>query len=50
VEDLLAVIGAWGACGNPNDCPADIAPVGGNDLVNVEDLLAVIGAWGACPP
>ena len=52
VEDLLAVIGAWGACANPNNCPADIAPAGppmGNDVVNVEDLLAVIGAWGACP-
>ena len=49
VQDLLAVIGAWGACANPNDCPADIAPAGGNDVVNVEDLLAVIGAWGACP-
>ena len=51
VQDLLAVIGAWGACVNPTNCPADIAPVGppvGNDLVNVEDMLAVIGAWGAC--
>jgi len=35
-------------CGVPNPCPADIAPVGGNDVVNVEDLLAVIGTWGAC--
>jgi len=52
VQDLLAIIGAWGACANPNDCRADIAPVGppmGDDLVNVQDLLAVIGAWGACP-
>jgi len=49
VEDLLAVIGAWGACGDPGNCPADIAPAGGNDLVNVEDLLAIIGAWGGCP-
>jgi hypothetical protein len=46
VTDLLAVIGAWGACANPNDCPADI---NADDLVNVTDLLAVIGAWGACP-
>jgi hypothetical protein len=29
-------------------CPADIAPPGGNSIVNVEDLLAVIAAWGAC--
>jgi len=50
VQDLLAVIGAWGACANPNDCPADIAPApSGDDTVDVQDLLAVIGAWGACP-
>jgi hypothetical protein len=44
------VIGSWGVCGDPNNCPADIAPPGGNDVVNVEDLLAVIGNWGACAP
>ncbi len=34
---------------NPiNDCPADIAPRGGDGQVNVTDLLAVIGAWGPC--
>jgi hypothetical protein len=49
VDDLLAVINAWGVCANPNVCPADIAPIGGNDVVNVDDLLAVINAWGACP-
>jgi len=52
VQDLLAVIGAWGPCENPNACPTDIAPIGpplGDDVVNVQDLLAVIGAWGACP-
>jgi hypothetical protein len=51
VEDLLAVISAWGPCADPNNCSADIAPPGppmGNDVVNVEDLLAVISAWGAC--
>jgi len=52
VTDLLAVIGAWGACGNPANCPADISPAGppvGDDVVNVADLLAVIGGWGTCP-
>jgi T5SS/PEP-CTERM-associated repeat protein len=52
VDDLLAVIGFWGACFDPNNCPADIAPPGlpmGDDIVNVDDLLAVINAWGACP-
>jgi len=52
VDDLLAVINAWGPCANPNACPADIAPAGppiGNDVVNVDDLLAVINGWGECP-
>jgi hypothetical protein len=46
VTDLLAVIGAWGACSDPDNCPAD---VNNDDTVNVTDLLAVIGAWGPCP-
>jgi hypothetical protein len=29
-------------------CPADIAPSGGNGVVDVDDLLAVINSWGAC--
>ncbi len=52
VTDLLAVIGAWGPCANPNNCPEDIAPPGpptGDDVVDVSDLLLVIGNWGACP-
>jgi hypothetical protein len=43
VDDLLAVINAWGACPG---CPADIT---GDGVVNVDDLLAVINAWGPCP-
>jgi hypothetical protein len=38
-----------GGCAPINTCPADLAPAGGNDVVNVQDLLFVIGAWGACP-
>jgi hypothetical protein len=52
VDDLLAIINAWGPCADPKNCPADIAPIGppqGNDVVNVDDLLAVINAWGDCP-
>src|SRR5262245_22731492 len=49
VNDLLAVIGGWGPCPDPNNCPADIAPPGGNDIIDVNDLLVVIGGWGACP-
>ena len=30
-------------------CTADIAPAGGNNIVNVDDLLAVINQWGPCP-
>lgn len=29
-------------------CPADIAPQGGDHLVNVDDLLTVINSWGPC--
>lgn len=43
VDDLLAVINAWGPCAG---CTADINADG---VVNVDDLLAVINAWGACP-
>jgi len=44
VADLLAVIGAWGACPKlPTPCPGDVS---GDGLVNVQDLLLVIGNWG----
>ena len=43
VDDLLSVIGAWGGCGNPQDCPQDITC---NNEINIDDLLAVIGNWG----
>jgi hypothetical protein len=49
VTDLLAVIGAWGACPAPCPprCPADVAPAAAGDCtVNVTDLLMVIGNWG----
>ena len=31
-------------------CPADIAPPGGNGVINVDDLLAVINTWGQTGP
>jgi hypothetical protein len=46
VDDLLAIINAWGACIDPENCPADLT---GNDIVDVDDLLLVINGWGACP-
>lgn len=49
IDDLLTVIFAWGPCANPHNCPADIAPPGGDDVVSVYDLLAVIEGWGRCP-
>lgn len=33
----------------PPSCSADIAPPGGNGVVNVDDLLLVINSWGMCP-
>jgi hypothetical protein len=41
VNDLLAVIGAWGAC-PPGSCPADL---NGDGFVDVDDLLLVISNW-----
>ncbi len=41
VNDLLALIGAWGSSG---DCDVD-----GSGEINVSDLLELISAWGVCP-
>lgn len=41
--DLIAVLGAWGACPPPPDaCPADLD---GDGYVDVSDLLIVISHW-----
>ena len=48
VDDLLVIINSWGQCSNTENCPADIAPDGGDDSVNVDDLLMVINNWGSC--
>jgi trimeric autotransporter adhesin len=50
IDDLLAVISAWGPCPAPcapsaTNCPADLAPQAGDCTVNIDDLLAVIGNW-----
>jgi hypothetical protein len=29
--------------------PSDIAPPGGNGVVDIDDLLVIINAWGPCP-
>jgi hypothetical protein len=41
VNDVLALIGAWGS----SDSSAD---VNGDGIVNVSDLLLLIEAWGPC--
>lgn len=44
IDDLLAVIGAWGFCAPPPGfCPADVT---GNGEVNIDDLLMIINNWG----
>jgi hypothetical protein len=51
-NDCGSVIGSPAALGvlpTPGGCFADLAPPGGNGVVNVDDLLAVIVSWGACP-
>ena len=40
VNDLVAVIMAWGPCA---DCPAD---VDGDGMVDVDDLVTIISRWG----
>jgi predicted outer membrane repeat protein len=51
IQDLLAVINAWGPC-RPQVpfCTSDIAPIHpdgtqGDNVTNVQDLLRVIGNW-----
>jgi len=43
VSDLLMLLGQWGTCADPNDCPADLNDDG---VVNVSDLLILLGNWG----
>ena len=49
VSDVLAIIGAWGDCGDGTYRPTgDIAPMPNGDCcVTVADVLAVVGSWGA---
>ncbi|MCZ6837064.1 MAG: FG-GAP-like repeat-containing protein [Planctomycetota bacterium] len=44
VQDLLALLAAWGPC--PASCPEDYDSSG---TVDVVDLLTLLAAWGACP-
>ncbi len=48
VDDIIAVIIGWGACGSPLvPCAADVAPQPeGDGQINVDDLIMVILNWG----
>ena len=43
VDDLLALLAAWGPCVS---CDEDIS---GDDVVDLADLEAVLATWGVCP-
>jgi hypothetical protein len=45
IDDLLAVINAWGWTGPTGGHPADINASG---EVNIDDMLAIINLWGTC--
>ena len=45
VNDILAVIDAWGDCPPDDDCPADVDLDG---TVGVNDVLLIISEWGEC--
>ena len=43
IDDLLAMIAAWGTCPASSLCPADITA---NGVVDIDDLLQVLLNWG----
>ncbi|UCD73816.1 MAG: hypothetical protein JSV91_08445 [Phycisphaerales bacterium] len=43
IDDVFAILGAWGPC---DDCPEDVNDDG---TVDIDDLFEVLGAWGPCP-
>jgi len=43
IDDLFAVINAWGPCPTGVACAADI---NGNGQIDIDDLFAVINSWG----
>ena len=45
VQDLLAILAAWGPC--PDPCPEDVT--NNDNVVDVLDLLHVLANWGLCP-
>ncbi|MDG2031474.1 MAG: choice-of-anchor B family protein [Phycisphaerales bacterium] len=43
-QDLSIVLGFWGACEDPGNCPADLTLDG---IVDGQDLSIVLGFWGS---
>lgn len=43
VSDLLMLLATWGACTDPNDCPADL---NNDQVVDISDLLILLATWG----
>lgn len=46
IDDLLAIINAWGPCIPGQQCNADLDLTG---QVSISDLLTVLNNWGPCP-
>ncbi|UCD76840.1 MAG: right-handed parallel beta-helix repeat-containing protein [Phycisphaerales bacterium] len=42
IDDVFAVLAAWGPCDDPDDCPAD---VNGDGTVDIDDLFEVLANW-----
>ncbi|UCD74807.1 MAG: hypothetical protein JSV91_13590 [Phycisphaerales bacterium] len=51
IDDLFEILGNWGLCDDPGNCPWDLGGPDGipDGKVNIDDLFAVLGAWGPCP-
>ncbi|MHC4216842.1 MAG: hypothetical protein ACYSU7_00140 [Planctomycetota bacterium] len=46
VTDFLALLAAWGTCGDCASCPADFD---GDCEVGITDFLQLLAHWGPCP-
>ncbi|UCD75324.1 MAG: PQQ-dependent sugar dehydrogenase [Phycisphaerales bacterium] len=43
IDDIFAILGQWGPCPDPNDCPGDLNADG---VVDIDDLFLVLQNWG----
>jgi len=47
IQDVFAVLNAWGSC--PAPCPPNCAAdLTGDCIVNIQDIFEVLNAWGPC--